>query len=68
VDSRSRFKAMGQALRACALWLCLDLRFPGAYGQVEKVLALRSQFNDGIEPQRKGKRPLAESDLACAQE
>jgi ATP-dependent RNA helicase SUPV3L1/SUV3 len=47
---------MEQALRACALWLWLDLRFPGAYGHVENVLALRSQLNDGIEPQVKSNR------------
>jgi ATP-dependent RNA helicase SUPV3L1/SUV3 len=51
---------MEQALRACTLWLWLDLRFPGAYGHVDAVLALRSQFNDGIERQLKGKRPLAQ--------
>ena len=33
---------------------------PGAYGHVENVLALRSQLNDGIERQMKGKRPLAQ--------
>jgi ATP-dependent RNA helicase SUPV3L1/SUV3 len=40
------------------LWL--DLRFPGAYGHVEDVLALRDDLNDGIERQLKGKKPLAQ--------
>jgi ATP-dependent RNA helicase SUPV3L1/SUV3 len=60
VDGHSRLDAMEQALRACTLWLWLDLRFPGAYGHVEDVLALREQLNDGIERQLKGKRPLAQ--------
>jgi ATP-dependent RNA helicase SUPV3L1/SUV3 len=60
VDGHSRLDAMEQALRACTLWLWLDLRFPGAYGHVEEVLALRGQLNDGIERQLKGKRPLAQ--------
>jgi ATP-dependent RNA helicase SUPV3L1/SUV3 len=42
VDGHSRLEAMEQALRACTLWLWLDLRFPGAYGHLENVLALRS--------------------------
>ena len=49
---------MEQALRACTLWLWLDLRFPGIYGHLDEVLALRSMLNDGIERQLKGKRPL----------
>jgi ATP-dependent RNA helicase SUPV3L1/SUV3 len=60
VDGHSRLEAMEQALRACTLWLWLDLRFPGAYGHVEAVLTLRSLLNDGIERQLKGKRPLAQ--------
>jgi ATP-dependent RNA helicase SUPV3L1/SUV3 len=60
VDGHSRLDAMEQALRACTLWLWLDLRFPGAYGHLEEVLALRGQLNDGIERQLKGKRPLAQ--------
>jgi Mitochondrial degradasome RNA helicase subunit C terminal/Suv3 C-terminal domain 1 len=60
VDGHSRLESMEQALRACTLWLWLDLRFPGAYGHVEAVLALRGQLNDGIERQLKGKRPLAQ--------
>jgi len=60
VDGHSRLERMEQALRACTLWLWLDLRFPGIYGHVETVLALRSQLNDGIERQLKGKRPLAQ--------
>jgi ATP-dependent RNA helicase SUPV3L1/SUV3 len=59
VDSHSRLDRMEQALRACTLWLWLDLRFPGVYGHVERVIALRSSLNDGIERQLKGKRPLA---------
>jgi ATP-dependent RNA helicase SUPV3L1/SUV3 len=60
VDGHSRLERMEQALRACTLWLWLDLRFPGAYGHVEEVIALRSALNDGIERQLKGKRPLAQ--------
>ena len=60
VDSHSRLDRMEQALRACTLWLWLDLRFPGVYGHVERVIALRGQLNDGIERQLKGKRPLAQ--------
>jgi len=59
VDGHSRLESMEQALRACTLWLWLDLRFPGAYGHVDEVVALRAQLNDGIERQLKGKRPLA---------
>jgi ATP-dependent RNA helicase SUPV3L1/SUV3 len=58
VDGHSRLEAMEQALRACTLWLWLDLRFAGAYGHLQDVLALRGQLNDGIERQLKGKRPL----------
>ena len=60
VDSHSRLERMEQALRACTLWLWLDLRFPGAYGHVEEVIALRNALNDGIERQLKSKRPLAQ--------
>ena len=60
VDGHSRLERMEQALRACTLWLWLDLRFPGVYGHVEAVIALRGQLNDGIERQLKGKRPLAQ--------
>jgi ATP-dependent RNA helicase SUPV3L1/SUV3 len=60
VDGHSRLERMEQALRACTLWLWLDLRFPGVYGHLEAVIALRSQLNDGIERQLKGKRPLAQ--------
>jgi ATP-dependent RNA helicase SUPV3L1/SUV3 len=59
VDGHSRLERMEQALRACTLWLWLDLRFPGVYGHVERVIDLRSALNDGIERQLKGKRPLA---------
>lgn len=60
VDGHSRLDRMEQALRACTLWLWLDLRFEGVYGHVEEVLALRSTLNDGIERQLKGQRPLAQ--------
>ena len=60
VDEHSRLDRMEQALRACTLWLWLDLRFPGIYGHVDEVIALRNQLNDGIERQLKGKRPLAQ--------
>jgi ATP-dependent RNA helicase SUPV3L1/SUV3 len=59
VDGHSRLDRMEQALRACTLWLWLDLRFPGVYGHLDEVLALRGALNDGIERQLKGKRPLA---------
>jgi ATP-dependent RNA helicase SUPV3L1/SUV3 len=59
VDGASRLDRMEQALRACTLWLWLDLRFPGVYGHLDAVLALRGSLNDGIERQLKGKRPLA---------
>jgi ATP-dependent RNA helicase SUPV3L1/SUV3 len=60
VDGHSRLERMEQALRACTLWLWLDLRFPGVYGHVEAVVSLRGELNDGIERQLKGKRPLAQ--------
>ena len=60
VDGHSRLDRMEQALRACTLWLWLDLRFPGVYGHLDAVLALRASLNDGIERQLKGKRPLAQ--------
>ena len=52
------YDRMEQALRTCTLWLWLDLRFPGIYGQVDEVVGLRSRLNDGIERQLKGKKPL----------
>lgn len=60
VDEHSRLDRMEQALRACTLWLWLDLRFPGVYGHVDEVIDLRRRLNDGIERQLKGKRPLAQ--------
>jgi len=60
VDGHSRLDRMEQALRACTLWLWLDLRFPGVYGHLDEVIALRSDLNDGIERQLKGKRPLSQ--------
>jgi ATP-dependent RNA helicase SUPV3L1/SUV3 len=61
VDEHSRLDRMEQALRACTLWLWLDLRFPGVYGQIEEVLDLRTRLNEGIERQLKAKRPLWQS-------
>jgi ATP-dependent RNA helicase SUPV3L1/SUV3 len=58
VDEHSRLDAMETALRACTLWLWLDLRFPGAYGHVDAVLDLRERLNEGIERHLKGKKPL----------
>ena len=58
VDEHSRLDRMEQALRSCTLWLWLDLRFPGVYGEVPEVLAMRSRLNDGIERQLTGQRPL----------
>ncbi len=58
VDEHSRLDRMEQALRACTLWLWLDLRFPGIYGQLDLVTDLRRRLNDGIERQLKGKKPL----------
>lgn len=60
VSGHSRLDAMEQALRACSLWLWLDLRFPNVYGHVDEVHGLRAELNDGIERQLKGKRPLAQ--------
>ena len=60
VDGHSRLDRMEEALRACTLWLWLDLRFPGVYGHLDEVVGLRQQLNDGIERQLKGKRPLAQ--------
>jgi ATP-dependent RNA helicase SUPV3L1/SUV3 len=60
VDGHSRLERMEQALRACTLWLWLDLRFPNVYGHVQTVQTLRGVLNDGIERQLKGKRPLAQ--------
>lgn len=59
VDGHSRLERMEQALRACTLWLWLDLRFPDVFGHLEAVLALRSELNDGIERQLTGKKPLS---------
>jgi ATP-dependent RNA helicase SUPV3L1/SUV3 len=59
VDEHSRLDRMEQALRSITLWLWLDLRFPGVYGQADYVLDLRQRLNDGIERQLKGKKPLA---------
>ena len=61
VDERSRLDRMEQALRACTLWLWLDLRFPGIYGEVESVLDLRERLNNGIERQIKSHKPLWQS-------
>jgi len=61
VDSHSRLDRMEQALRACTLWLWLDLRFPGIYGHLDEVVELRNTLNDGIERHLKGKRPLWQS-------
>jgi ATP-dependent RNA helicase SUPV3L1/SUV3 len=60
VDGHSRLDRMEQALRSCTLWLWLDLRFPGVYGQMEEVHAAREALNLGIERQLQGKRPLAQ--------
>ena len=60
VDGHSRLDRMEQALRSCALWLWLGLRFPEVYGHFDEVIDLRSRLNDGIERQLKGKRPLAQ--------
>ena len=38
VDGHSRLDRMEQTLRACALWLGLDLRFPDVYGHLDEVL------------------------------
>jgi ATP-dependent RNA helicase SUPV3L1/SUV3 len=64
VDGHSRLDRIEQALRACSLWLWLDLRFPGVYGHVDAVHALRDALNDGIERQLKGARPLAQRSRA----
>ena len=58
VDEHSRLDRMEQALRACTLWLWLDQRFPGIFGFVEQVVALRERLNDGIAGQLRARRPL----------
>lgn len=58
VSAFSRLDRMEQVLRACTLWLWLDLRFPGVYGANDEVVALRAELNDGIERQLKAKKPL----------
>jgi ATP-dependent RNA helicase SUPV3L1/SUV3 len=58
VDEHSRLDRMEMALRSCTLWLWLDLRFPGVYGQVALVVDLRARLNDGIERHLKSKKPL----------
>jgi ATP-dependent RNA helicase SUPV3L1/SUV3 len=58
VDQHSRLEKMEQALRACTLWLWLDLRFPEVYGHLDVVLDLRERLNEGIERHLKGKKPL----------
>jgi len=58
VDEHSRLDRMEQALRACTLWLWLDQRFPGIFGFVEEVVALRERLNDGIAGQLRARRPL----------
>ncbi|GAP33799.1 helicase-related protein [Piscinibacter sakaiensis] len=58
VDEHARLDRMEQALRACTLWLWLDLRFPGVYEGLDAVLDLRRRLNDGIERQLKGRKPL----------
>ncbi len=60
VDEHSRLDRMEQALRACTLWLWLDLRFPTVFGLMDAVTDLRHRLNDGIERHLKGKRPLAQ--------
>ncbi len=58
VDENSRLDRMEQALRACTLWLWLDQRFPGVFGYLEQVVALRERLNDGIAGQLRARRPL----------
>ncbi len=58
VHENSRLDRMEQVLRACTLWLWLDQRFPGIYGWVDEVQALREQLNDAIANQLRARRPL----------
>ncbi|HSW05443.1 MAG TPA: helicase-related protein [Aquabacterium sp.] len=58
VDEHSRLDRMELALRSCTLWLWLDLRFPGVYGQLDAVQDLRRRLNDGIERHLKAQKPL----------
>ena len=51
-DEHARPTAWSRAC-ACTLWLWLDLRFPGVFGEVESVHDLRGRLNDGIERQLK---------------
>ncbi|MFO1226618.1 helicase-related protein [Roseateles sp.] len=57
-DEHARLDRLEQGLRLCTLWLWLDLRFPGVFGEVESVHDLRGRLNDGIERQLKGRKPL----------
>jgi ATP-dependent RNA helicase SUPV3L1/SUV3 len=59
VDAHSRLDRMEQALRACTLWLWLDLRFPASTAMSTRRRC--SLLNDGIERQLGGKRPLAQT-------
>ncbi|MBI5256866.1 MAG: helicase [Burkholderiales bacterium] len=58
VDEHSRLDRMELTLRACSLWLWLDLRFPGVYGHIDAVLDLRRRLNEGIERHLKALKPL----------
>ena len=51
---------MEMALRACTLWLWLDLRFRRRVTATVADAELRGALNDGIERQLGGKRPLAQ--------
>ena len=58
---------MAQALRACTLCLWLDPRFPGGFGFVDEVVALRERLNDSIAGQlrARGERPGSGPRPAC---
>ena len=57
VDGHSRLERMEQALRACTLWLWLDLRFPGVYGHLERVIALRGRLERRHRAATQGQAP-----------
>lgn len=57
-SEHARLERLEQALRCCTLWLWLDLRFPGVYGHVDTVIALREQLNLAIARQLQGRQPL----------
>ena len=55
-----RLDQLEKALRACTLWLFLDMRFPKAYGLTIEVIALRDELSRRMSALLEGERPLAD--------